>query len=226
MEPPPLPVFMTSSRYRLIANVAVTAVAAATVTVHVPVPLQPPPLQPANVDPVDGVAVSVTVVPVAYGSLQSAPQLMPAGDDVTVPSPVPAFVTDSVWTSANVAVTVVSAVTETEQVPVPVQPPPLQPVNTEPAAGVAVSVNVEPLRATCEQVEPQLMDPGDDVTVPAPVPALATASVHEGRWKLAPTIVSAVIVTVHVPVPLQPPPFQPPKIELVAGVAVSVTTVP
>jgi hypothetical protein len=43
-------------------NVAVTDVAAVTITTHVPVPPQPPPLQPVNVDPVAGAAVSVTVV--------------------------------------------------------------------------------------------------------------------------------------------------------------------
>ena len=48
----------------LALNVAVTAVSALIITVHVPVPEQPPPDQPANVEPVAGVAVSVTCVPV------------------------------------------------------------------------------------------------------------------------------------------------------------------
>jgi hypothetical protein len=43
-------------------NVAVTAVAAVTVTTQVPVPAHPLPDQPANV-PALGVAVNVTVVP-------------------------------------------------------------------------------------------------------------------------------------------------------------------
>jgi hypothetical protein len=38
----------------------------------------------------------------------------------------------------------VAAVTETVQVPVPEHPPPLQPVNVEPVAGVAVSVTEVP----------------------------------------------------------------------------------
>ena len=40
----------------------VTMVAAVIVTVHALVPLQPPPVQPANVEPVDGTALSVTIV--------------------------------------------------------------------------------------------------------------------------------------------------------------------
>jgi len=44
-------------------NVAVTTVVAFMVTVHGPVPEQPPPLQPVKVDPPAGAAVSVTTVP-------------------------------------------------------------------------------------------------------------------------------------------------------------------
>ena len=73
-------------------NVAVTVVAVVIVTTHVPVPEQPPPDQPAN-EPPDGVAVNVTIVPLLYGSVQSAPQLMPAGLLVTVPVPAPALAT-------------------------------------------------------------------------------------------------------------------------------------
>jgi hypothetical protein len=44
-------------------KVAVTVVAADIVTVHEPVPEQAPPLQPVKVDPVAGLVVSVTAVP-------------------------------------------------------------------------------------------------------------------------------------------------------------------
>ena len=53
--------------------------------------------------------------------------------------------------------------------PVLEQPPPLQPVNVEPAAGVAVRVTAEPLANAAEQVAPQSMPVGDEVTVPVPV---------------------------------------------------------
>ena len=74
-------------------NVAVTERAAVIVTVHVLVPVQAP-LQPAKLEPALGAAVSVTVVP-AKLSEQSAPQLIPGGELVTVPAPVPVFVTVS-----------------------------------------------------------------------------------------------------------------------------------
>ena len=157
---------------------AVTEVAAVITTVQVPVPLQPLPDQPANVEPTAGAAVSVTTVLKAKLALQVAPQLIPAGDDVTVPVPVPVRATVRVsGATLKVAVTVVAAVTVTTQVPVPVQPPPDQPANAEPAAGDAVSVTMVPDGYGSEQSAPQLMPPGADVTVPMPVPASATARV-------------------------------------------------
>jgi len=49
----------------LLLKVAVTAVAAVTVTEHPPVPLHPPPLQPPNVEPSAAVAVNATTCPLA-----------------------------------------------------------------------------------------------------------------------------------------------------------------
>ena len=74
-------------------KVAVTAVAALRVTVQVPVPEQPPPVQPVKREPAAGVAVSVTAVPLVKLAEQVAPQVIPAGALVTVPLPVPAGVT-------------------------------------------------------------------------------------------------------------------------------------
>ena len=66
--PVPLPrlltVRLTSGGFELL-NVAVTVVPAERVTEHRPVPLHPPPFQPENEEPVAGVAVSVTIVPLA-----------------------------------------------------------------------------------------------------------------------------------------------------------------
>jgi len=60
--------------------------------VEVLVPLHAP-LQPAKTDPDAADAVKVTTVPRVYVWVQSEPQLIPAGFEVTVPLPEPAFVT-------------------------------------------------------------------------------------------------------------------------------------
>ncbi len=140
-------------------------------TTQVPVPVQAP-LQPANIEPAAGVGVSVTEAFALKLKVQVAPQLMPAGELVTVPVPVP----DLVVVSANVcrvntAFTDRAALIVTTQAPVPVQAP-LQPANTEPAAGVGVSVTEVPELKLNVQVAPQLMPAGELVTVPVPVPDL------------------------------------------------------
>ena len=70
----------------------------------------------------------------------------------------------------------VAALSVTEQVPVPEQPPPLQPVKVEPAAGAAVNVTAEPPANAAEHVAPQEMPTGALVTVPVPAPVLLTVS--------------------------------------------------
>src|SRR5207247_9224070 len=84
--PLPVPALVTV-RAKVGVKVAVTVVAAGRVTVHEPVPVQVPPLQPVKVEPASGAAVSVTTVPLGYGSEQSGPQVLPAGALVTVPLP-------------------------------------------------------------------------------------------------------------------------------------------
>jgi len=123
-------------------------------------------------------------------------------------------------------VTDVAAFIVTVQVAVPAQPPPLQPVKVEPAAGVVVRVTAVPVVKEVEQVAPQEIPTGALVTVPVPAPALDTVSAKEDCMKVAVTEVAAVIVTVQVPVPVQPPPLQPAKVEPAAGAAVKVTAVP
>src|SRR6185437_7572463 len=71
---------------------ALTDFAASMVTLHAPVPLQAP-LQPANVEPESGVAVKFTTAPLSKFAEHVSPQDIPAGELVTVPVPVPLFVT-------------------------------------------------------------------------------------------------------------------------------------
>src|SRR5215475_10988528 len=71
-----------------VANVAVTAVSAPSVTWHGAVPLQPPPLQPMNRASNAEVAVSVTTCPPANGADVSGhrkPQSTPGGLLATLP---------------------------------------------------------------------------------------------------------------------------------------------
>jgi hypothetical protein len=84
--PGPVPARVTLNGKEV--KVAVTCWLAFIVTTHVePVPLQPPPLQPAKVELPAAVAVSVTCVPMLKLALHCDPQLIPAGLLVTVPFP-------------------------------------------------------------------------------------------------------------------------------------------
>ena len=66
----------------------------------------------------------------------------------------------------------------TEHVPVPLQPPPDQPVNVPPLPGVAVRVTTVPLAKVAEQspVQPSIPLPGLVLTEPVPV----TSTVRSG----------------------------------------------
>jgi hypothetical protein len=161
-------------------KVAVTASAALIVTEHVPVPVHPAPLQPANVDPVVAAAVSTTTCPLVKLAEHVGWHAMPTGLLVTVPVPVPASVTASVkfvTVVLNVAVTVSAALIVTEQVLVPVQPAPLHPANVDPVAAAAVSTTTCPAVKLAEHVGWHAMPAGLLVTVPVPVPASTTVRV-------------------------------------------------
>ena len=101
----------------------------------------PVPLHPAKVEPVAALADKVTAVPLLKVVEQVLPQLMPAGELVTVPLPVPTLTTErpKVWVDwrLNVAVQDVAAFIVTEPVAHPV---PLQPAKVEPAAALADKV--------------------------------------------------------------------------------------
>jgi hypothetical protein len=66
----------------------------------------------------------------------------------------------------------------TVQLPVPEQPPPDHPANTEPESAAAESETEVPEAKLVEQLEPQLMPAGAEVTVPEPVPFFATLSAN------------------------------------------------
>ncbi|MBP2671085.1 MAG: hypothetical protein H6Q85_1151, partial [candidate division NC10 bacterium] len=111
----------------LSANVAVTLRDRLIVTVQVPVPVQAP-LQPVKVEPVDAAAVILTLVPAVKAPLQLLLHAMPLGEDVTMPDPVPPFVSVRVYVvpeelRAKVAVTLLAASTTSVQPPVPVHAP-------------------------------------------------------------------------------------------------------
>ncbi len=88
--PDPEPVFVTVSGNVLCVKLAVTLCAEFMVIMQEPVPAHAP-LQPVKVEPGSAVAVTVTVVPLGKFVLQVAPQLIPAGELVTVPEPLPDF---------------------------------------------------------------------------------------------------------------------------------------
>ena len=83
-----------------------TDLAASIVTSHAPVPEQPEPLQPSKVEVPSATASSVTVAFWAKSAEQVEPQSIPDGSLVTVPLPLPPFVTVSVWGSIQSFVTV------------------------------------------------------------------------------------------------------------------------
>ena len=139
----PLPVPLRDAPMdQILVNVAVTSTSAVTSMAHEPLPLQAPD-QPANDEPVLADGVSDTEAPETNGAEQVDPQSMPAGLDEIDPEPVPARTTASVKVGANDAPTILAWVIETVQPPVPLQSPD-QPLNVEPASGVAVSVTEVP----------------------------------------------------------------------------------
>ena len=64
---------------------------------------------------------------------------------------------------------------------------PDQPVNLEPEDALAFSVTDAPSWKVALHVVPQLIPDGFDVTLPVPVPALATVNVARTIWKFAVT---------------------------------------
>ena len=108
------------------------------------------------------------------------------------------------------------------------QPAPLHPAKVEPSAAVAVKATTEPLAKLAEHAVGQLIPAGALDTVPVPVPASFTVNVKLFALcaKLATTVVAAVIVNVHVPVPSHGPAPQPVNVDPLVPAAVNVIAVP
>jgi hypothetical protein len=107
--------------------------------------------------------------------------LIPDGLDVTVPPPEPPFDTVSVRSAgAKEAFTelLLPPIVMVHE-PVPEQAPD-QPVNLESLSGFALNVTVWPSSNLAEQVLPQLIRVGLEVTIPSPVPLFVTARVRNG----------------------------------------------
>src|SRR5262249_6787408 len=93
----PMPVSVTLTLYMPMSNCALTFAAAATVIVQTGIAMkvaQSPP-QVVKVLPIAGTAVSCTICPSPNCAVQVAPQSMPLGTELTVPEPMPLFVTAS-----------------------------------------------------------------------------------------------------------------------------------
>jgi hypothetical protein len=224
--PNPVPTLVTVSATGMGAKVAVTVLVTFIVTAQVgAVPVHPPD-QAVSLEPAAAEAVNVTVLFWLKLAAQVAPQLIPAGALVTVPTPVPALVTVSATgIGAKVAVTVLATFMVTVQgFTVPVHPP-VQALNLEPATAVAVSLTALFWLKLAAQVAPQLTPAGVLTTVPAPVPALVTVSFIGIGKKLAVTVFARLITTVQVVVAPVQAPVQALNFEPDAAVAVNLTLV-
>ena len=196
-----------------------------TVTTHVPVPVQPPPLHAVKAELAAAFSAKVTFVPRVKVAEQvpvlPVVQLIPAGLLVTVPEPTMAAETVAT-VLLKVAITDWSDVRVMTHGAVPEHPPPLQPKKAKSVPGVAVSVTLVPVWKLAEQVPGQLIPAGVLMTVP--VPTTVTETLACVGVKVAVTASSFVSVIAQTPVPVHPP-LQPLKVKFVPGVSVSVTFV-
>src|SRR5690242_13928761 len=133
------------------------------VTTQSPVPVQSP-LHPVNTRPAAGAALSVTTVPTGKALLQLGEQLMPAGEDVTVPLPVTVTRSSGLNVATHDRLLVMTAVADCA--PPAQSPAPL--ANSALASATALSVTDVPLgnSSAHDPAFPteQLIRPGLDTT--------------------------------------------------------------
>jgi hypothetical protein len=124
-DPPPDGVTVSDLAEGAELKLALTVVAAFSVSWHGAVPLHPPPLHPEKTEPGRAVAARTTVPPKPKPALHwafPAPQLIPGGLLVTVPLPFTETVRVCDW--EKLAETPVAELIETVQGLVPLQAPP------------------------------------------------------------------------------------------------------
>jgi hypothetical protein len=213
----------TESTYWISVNVLVTVVPpAATVTVH---GLLAQPVI-AAVEPVDGVAVTVTWVPSGIDAEQPEPQFRlppPAHDAVTVPVPLPFLARLKLaFFSTKEAVTAVGCMSgEIVHVVMVEELQPVQPFALESEPGFDVSMIVEPLlKLPMHWVVAQ-----GSVPVMVPLPLTLTVTAYCLRLKTTDGVtlpLMLVMLQIVLPVPeVDEQPVQPPKVYSAAGAAVS-----
>ena len=237
--PVPVPVFLTLRANLGVAlrlNSAVTSFAVLIVTSQTPVPVQAP-LHSTNSEPGSALWESVTLVPSANLASQVAPQSTPAGVEVTLPVPVPTFLTlrakSTTGLRSNLAVTSLAADIVTSQTPVPVQAP-LHSTNSEPGSALWESVTLVPSSNSFSHSEPQttLGETGEVLsTLPVPVPVFLTLRANLAtRLKVAVTSLSAVIVKlqgeVEQAVAEPVPELKPANLEPASATATRASSVP
>ncbi len=230
--PEPVPDFVTVRVYDGVkVNVAVTLLADDIETVHWLPLVESQPDQLVNVEPEAAVAASTTDVPDVYDAVPVLPlHVIVPESAVTVPEPVPDFVTVRVYdgVKVNVAVTLLADDIETVHWLPLVESQPDQLVNVEPEAAVAASTTDVPDVYDAVPVLPlHVIVPESAVTVPEPVPDFVTVRVYDGvKVNVAVTLLADDIETVHWLPLVESQPDQLVNVEPEAAVAASTTDVP
>ena len=171
---------------------------------------------------------ALALAPVIYWSIPpGTPTIIPGVQSTSLSAGINPPDVGGVVVAVNVAVTVLFALIVSAQFAVPVHAP-LQPVNAEPAEGLALSViDVPAVMPVWVHVVPQFIEPPE--TVPFPVPCLLTENVNVPVVQLCavtgvPPVhpLGELVSTVRVCVPL----VHVPHVEYVNDVHVGVLPIP
>src|SRR5688500_2574920 len=207
-----------------LANIAVTTRPPVIDTVHTSPATVRHPAQRAKTEPGAAAAVSVTVVPRAYPSLQSTPQSMPPSALVTRPPPAPDVRTFSAKLT-NVAVTILARLIATVHVAPDAMSHPLQPASVPPMPPAAVRSTRVPCGKVAAQLAPQSIPSRLLTTEPVPVPERRTDNARGMSSNVAVTVAARSIVTAQLVAAATEHPFQPVTIDPLAGTARSTIVV-